>query len=56
MFNAKEMKLLKNYKMAQKYLLDGVPVFMVGMDGSLTQVTESTSWQKILFRLSQEIC
>lgn len=54
MFNAKEMKLLKDYKIAQKYLLDGVPVFMVGMDGSLTQLTESTSWQKILFHNLQQ--
>ncbi len=49
MFNKKEMKLITDYKKAQQYLMNGIPVFMVRLDGSLVEITEDTDWKTLLF-------
>ena len=49
MFNKKEMKLITDYRKAQQYLMNGVPVFMVQLDGSLVEITEDTDWKTLLF-------
>ena len=54
MFNKKEMKLVKDYKKVQEYLMNGVPVFMVKLDGSLVEVTTETSWQTLFFHNLQQ--
>ena len=41
MFDKKSMKLIKDYKKAQEYLLAGIPVYMVKLDGSLEELTEA---------------
>ena len=46
MFNKKEMKLIDSKKV-QKYIMAGVPVFMVKLDGSLVEVTADTSWKTL---------
>lgn len=49
MFNRKEMKLIRDYKKAQQYLMEGVPVFMVRLDWSLLELTEDTDWRILYF-------
>ena len=49
MFNKKEMKLITDYRKVQKYLLEGIQVFMVKMDGSLVELTEETDWKTLFF-------
>lgn len=49
MFNRKEMKLIRDYKKAQQYLMEGIPVFMVRLDGSLLELTEDTDWRILYF-------
>lgn len=49
MFNRKEMKLVTDYKKVQEYIMDGVSVFMVQLDGSLVEVTEDTDWRTLFF-------
>ena len=49
MFNKKEMKLITDYKKAQQYLMNEVPVFIVQLDGSLVEITEDTDWKTLLF-------
>ena len=49
MFNKKEMKLITDYRKAQQYLMNGVSVFMVQLDGSLVEITEATNWKTLLF-------
>lgn len=49
MFNKKEMKLITDFKKVQKYMLDGTTVYMVGLDGSLSEITEDTDWKNLLF-------
>ena len=49
MFNKKEMKLITDFKKAQKYLLQGIPVYIVQLDGSLVEITEDTDWKTLLF-------
>ena len=49
MFNKKEMKLITDYKKAQQYLMNGIPVFLVQMDGGLVEITEDTDWKTLLF-------
>ena len=49
MFNKKEMKLITDFKKAQKYLLQGIPVYMVQMDGSMVEITEDTDWKTLFF-------
>lgn len=48
MFDKKEMKMV-DYKKAQRYLLDGEPVYLIQLDGSLLEVTADLSWEKLLF-------
>ena len=48
MFNKKEMKLV-NFEKAKKYLMEGVQVYMVNLDGSLVELNEDTDWKSILF-------
>lgn len=48
MFDKKEMKLI-NFKKAKKYLMDGVQVYMVNLDGSLVEINEDTDWKSIIF-------
>lgn len=49
MFNKKEMKLITDYKKAQQYLMEGMTVYMVQLDGSLVEITEDTDWKTLLF-------
>ena len=49
MFNKKEMKLITDYRKVQKYLLEGIQVFMVKMDGGLVELTEETDWKTLFF-------
>lgn len=49
MFNKKEMKLITDYKKVQQYLINGISVFMVQMDGKLVEITEDTDWKTLLF-------
>lgn len=48
MFDKKNMKLI-DFKKAQKYMYEGVKVFMVNMDGTLVKLTESTDWIALFF-------
>lgn len=48
MFDKKEMKLI-NFEKAKKYLMEGVQVYMVNLDGSLAELNEDTDWKSILF-------
>lgn len=48
MFDKKKMKLI-DFKKAQKLMYEGVQVFMVHMDGTLVEVTESTDWKALIF-------
>ena len=48
MFDKKEMKLI-NFEKAKKYLMEGVQVYMVNLDGSLVELNEDTDWKSILF-------
>ena len=48
MFDKKEMKLV-SFEKAKKYLMEGVQVFMVNLDGSLVELNEDTDWKSILF-------
>lgn len=47
MFNKKEMKLITDYRKVQKYLMNGIKVYMVQLNGSLVEVTEDTDWNAI---------
>lgn len=49
MINKKEMKLITDYRKAQQYLMNGISVFMVQLDGSLVEITENTDWKTLLF-------
>ena len=49
LFNNKEMKMINDYKKVQKYMLDGIPVFLVLIDGTLMEVTEATDWKLLFF-------
>ena len=51
MFDKKEMKLV-NFEKAKKYLMEGVQVYMVNLDGSLVEMNEDTDWKSILFHMS----
>ena len=53
MFNKKEMKLIDSKKV-QKYIMDGVQVFMVKLDGSLVEVTSDTNWQTLFLHEIQK--
>ena len=48
MFDKKEMMLI-NFEYAKKYLMEGVLVYMVNLDGSLVELNENTDWKSILF-------
>lgn len=48
MFDKKEMKLI-NFEKAKKFLMEGVQVYMVNLDGSLVELNEDTDWKSILF-------
>lgn len=48
MFDKKEMKLV-DFEKAKKYLMEGVQVFMVSLDGSLVELNEDTDWKSIMF-------
>lgn len=48
MFDKKEMKLI-NFEKAKKYLMNGVHVYMVNLDGSLVEINEDTDWKSIIF-------
>lgn len=47
MFDKKEMKLI-NFEKAKKYLMNGVQVYMVNLDGSLVEINEDTDWKSII--------
>ncbi len=49
MFDKKTMKLVTDYKKVQEYLMNGVTVFMVQMDGSVVEITSGTDWKTLLF-------
>lgn len=49
LFNNKEMKMISDYKKVQKYMLDGIPVFLVLIDGTLMEVTGATDWKLLFF-------
>lgn len=49
MFNKKEMKLIRDYKKVQDYLMEGTPVYMVQLDGSLVEITAETDWKVLFF-------
>ena len=49
MFNKKEMKLITDYRKVQQFLMKGMAVFMVQMDGSLVEITEDTDWKTLFF-------
>ena len=49
MFNKKEMVLITNYKKVQRLLVEGIPVFMVELDGSLVEITSDTKWESVFF-------
>ena len=55
LFNKRKMKLI-DYKKAQKNLLNGVPVYMVQIDGSLLELTEATDWQSVFFHNLKSGC
>ena len=42
LFDKKEMKLISDYRKVQKYLMDGTPVYLVQMDGTLLELMEAT--------------
>ena len=48
MFDKKEMKLV-NFEKAKQYLMEGVQVYMVNLDGSLVELNEDMDWKSILF-------
>ena len=49
LFNNKEMKMISDYKKVQKYMLDGIPVFLVLIDGTLMEITGATDWKLLFF-------
>ena len=49
MFNKKEMKLITDYRKVQQYLMEGMTVYMVQLDGSLVEITEDTDWKTLFF-------
>lgn len=49
MFNKKEMKLIRDYKKVQQYLMEGTPVYLVQLDGSLVEITAQTDWKVLYF-------
>ena len=49
LFDKKEMKLISDYRKVQKYLMDGTPVYLVQMDGTLLELTEATDWRLVFF-------
>ena len=49
MFNKKEMKLIRDYKKVQQYLMEGIPVYLVQLDGSLVEITAQTDWKVLYF-------
>ena len=48
MFDKKEMKLI-SFEKAKKELLNGVPVFLVKLDGTLVELTEAADWKSVFF-------
>jgi hypothetical protein len=42
------MKMI-DFEKAKKYMYEGEPVFMVKLDGSLKELTESISWMTLFF-------
>lgn len=49
MFDKREMKLITDYRKVQQFLMKGIAVFMVQMDGSLVEITEDTDWKTLFF-------
>ena len=49
MYNKREMKLITDYQKVQQFLMKGIAVFMVQMDGSLVEITEDTDWKTLFF-------
>ena len=49
LFDKKEMKLISDYKKVQKYQLQGTPVYLVQMDGTLLELTEAIDWKLLFF-------
>lgn len=48
MFDKEIMKLI-DFKKVQNLMHEGVQVFMVRMDGTLLELTESTDWKTMFF-------
>lgn len=49
LFDKKTMKLVRDYKKVQQYLMEGVPVYMVQLDGCMEEITADTDWKVIFF-------
>lgn len=49
MYNKREMKLITDYQKVQQFLMKGIAVFMVQIDGSLVEITEDTDWKTLFF-------
>lgn len=47
MFDKKEMKMI-DFEKAKKYMCEGLPVFMVKLDGTLRELTGETDWMILL--------
>ena len=48
MYDKKEMKIV-SFEKAKSFMMEGVDVYMVALDGALEQITADTDWKKILF-------
>lgn len=49
LFDKKTMKLVRDYKKVQQYLMEGTPVYIVQLDGSMSEITADTDWKVIFF-------
>lgn len=49
LFDKKTMKVVNDYRKAQKHLLNGEEVYMIQVDGTVVQITEATDWQVVFF-------
>lgn len=52
MYDSKTMKMV-SFDKAKKMMLNGETIYMAGPDGTLTEITEQTTWQTLLFHNMQ---
>ena len=52
MYDSKTMKIV-SFDRAKKMMLNGETIYMAGPDGTLTEITEQTTWQNLLFHNMQ---